>query len=139
MHHVIEDERAERDRARQREHFLIAARELPLRAELGVGFVQRRARARDRGVELRQDVGHRSAGGEVRRPGREVVGRVAENRRAPVREIREMRREPAERHRLLVRLPGELRVGHALEQPPCRPHLVIEFSEQRLLESHVVV
>ena len=44
--------------------------------------------------------------------------------------------EAPERHRLLVRLPPELGIRNPLEQPPRGRHLVIEFRQQRILQSH---
>ena len=45
-----------------------------------------------------------------------------------------MRAEAAERHRLDVRLPGQLVVGHPLEQLPRRGDFVIVFREQTVFD-----
>ena len=66
----------------------------------------------------------------------EVEHGRAQRRRAPEGDVRQMTRELAERHRLVVGFPGELCLGHAVEQAAGGRHLVVELREQRIGDSH---
>ena len=59
-----------------------------------------------------------------------------ERRRAPEGNVGQMPGELAERHRLVVGFPGELRLGHAVEEAASRRHLVVELGEQRVGDRH---
>src|SRR5436190_23332698 len=53
-----------------------------------------------------------------------------------MRDVRDMGSQLAEAERFLVGLPPQIGLGHPLEQPPRRPHLVIVFRKKCVFERH---
>ena len=139
MNQVIHDEGANRGRARHREDDLTAVLEGPRRQHLRIaGIGERGARRGDVLVELRSAdrrwMAALSAGSSPAvATSNTVFCRIGVD---PVRDVGNVPGELAEAERLVMRLPRELRLGRALEQPPRRPHLVIEFRQQCIFQRH---
>src|SRR5439155_16700354 len=116
MDDVAEHEAAKGRRFRHRKNLLTFPLQRPHAGELRVGPVERFARLRSRLFEESQNRRWRFRLCRAGWNARQIDLSQIEDQGAPARKVRDMLCQPAKRSRSVVRLPGQLVPGDALEQ-----------------------